>query len=316
MDELNELLKNYKVQIINIKNNNHDSLNELNQSVSKFYVINLLKDKLKRNYILILFRKLKINFTLVVVDKISVKDFKFFQKKSKMSIAEAGCLLSHLWCLNDTIQNNYSNSVIFEDDIIIHKNFKKLFLEKIKENKYDFLLLGACDFSFSSHNFKNVSNCIYFPSKFENLYGAHANYYSLKAAKFVFEEKCRQISFFDNNYNKVFENFKNSSGVLYPNIVVSDISSSDLNHTYQFLTNSETYYYRKCFKNFNFSHYFFIYPSLFENFKDKIENCIDVEEFVNLVLYNYFHDENKIMKIKSRINMDIFSLDDLKLILR
>ena len=40
-----------------------------------------------------------------------------------MTIGEVGCYLSHMWCLQDIVKNNYNNAIIFEDDIIVHKNF-------------------------------------------------------------------------------------------------------------------------------------------------------------------------------------------------
>ena len=44
-----------------------------------------------------------------------------------MSIGEVGCYLSHMWCLNDIIKNNIKNAIIFEDDIVVRKNFENLY---------------------------------------------------------------------------------------------------------------------------------------------------------------------------------------------
>jgi hypothetical protein len=62
------IIENYNVKIITIINNN-DSI--LNTKIQKIWVINLLEDTIKRNYIITLMKKCKINFTLVIVDKIS-----------------------------------------------------------------------------------------------------------------------------------------------------------------------------------------------------------------------------------------------------
>ena len=67
MDTLINIIKNYNVKLINITN---DKNSILNKKVKKVFVINLLEDVLKRNYIVTIMNKLKINFTLVIVDKI------------------------------------------------------------------------------------------------------------------------------------------------------------------------------------------------------------------------------------------------------
>ena len=92
-----------------------------------------------------------------------------------------------------------------------------------------------------------------------NLYGAHANYYSLKGAKAMFKIRTSEISFFDKEYMLMFKHFKNSSFICYPNLVISNISSSTLNHNREILSTLEHEYYRKCFVNFNFNMYNFIY---------------------------------------------------------
>ena len=147
-----KIIQNYKVKIINFSNSNKS---EINNIVNKIYVINLQENDIRRNYILVLMKKLNIDFTLVIVEKITNENYTVISKKSNISKSEAGCLLSHLWCLNDIIKNNHKNAIIFEDDIILHKNFKNMLIDQLKTN-YDLLLLGACDFNFSQHNYTNI----------------------------------------------------------------------------------------------------------------------------------------------------------------
>ena len=125
--DINKIIQNYKVKIINIDNNSSNSNNsEINNIINKIYVINLLENEIRRNYIMVLMKKLNINFTLVIVEKIPIEVYNIIHKISNISKPEAGCLISHLWCLNDIIKHNYQNAVIFEDDIILHKNFKNI----------------------------------------------------------------------------------------------------------------------------------------------------------------------------------------------
>ena len=310
--DINKIIQNYKVKIINLDNSCNKS--EINNIVNKIYVINLLENEIRRNYILVLMKKLNINFTLVVVERISNDNYNIINKVSNISKPEAGCLISHLWCLNDIIKNNYPNAIIFEDDIILHKHFKNMLIERLK-TKYDLLLLGACDFNFSQFNYKNIKNNIYNPTNFDKLYGAHANYYSLEGAKKMFELKSQNISFFDNNYNLIFDYFKNNSAVCYPNLVISDISTSDLGHSYNLLSLTEKYYYDKCFKNMNFNNYNFIYLNILKNSVINYNLFTTYDEYINSVLYYFFYHTEKVKIIKNRLELVFFTIDDIKLIL-
>ena len=306
-----KIIQNYKVKIINFSNSNKS---EINNIVNKIYVINLQENDIRRNYILVLMKKLNIDFSLVVVEKITNENYTIITKNCNISKSEAGCLTSHLWCLNDIIKNNYQNAIIFEDDIILHKNFKNMLIERLKTN-YDVLLLGACDFNFSQHNFKNIKNNIYNPTIFDKLYGAHANYYSLEGAKKMFELKTQEISFFDNKYKEIFNYFKTKFAICYPNLVVSDISTSDLGHSYKFLSLTEKYYYDKCFKKFDFSNYNFIYLNTLKNSEINYNLFNNYEEYINNVLYYLLYDTEKVKIIKNRLDLSFFTIDDIKTIL-
>ena len=306
-----KIIQSYKVKIINFSNSNKS---EINNIVNKIYVINLQENEIRRNYILVLMKKLNIDFTLVIVEKITNENYTFINKKSNISKSEAGCLLSHLWCLNDIIKNNHKNAIIFEDDIILHKNFKNMLIDQLKTN-YDLLLLGACDFSFSQYNYKNIKNNIYNPTTFDKLYGAHANYYSLEGAKKMFEFKTQHITFFDNNYKEMFDYFKTKSAICYPNLVVSDISTSDLGHSYNFLSLTEKHYYNKCFKNFKFNNYHFIYLNILKTSEINYNIFKNYEEYINNVLYNFFYDTEKVKIVKNRLDLLFFTIDDIKTIL-
>ena len=307
--ELLNAILNYKTIVINVIN---DKNHEINKKVKKIFVINLLEDTLKRNYIITLMKKYKLNYSLVIVDRVSTELHKTIcHKKSLISRSELGCCLSHLWCLNQIINNNYENAIIFEDDIILHKNFTQMFL-KLYNPKFDFLLLGAHDFRFSDINYKNVKNGLYQPTKGEQLYGAHANYYSLKGAKRMFDIRVSEISFFDKEYLLMFNHYKETSYICYPNLCVSNVTDSTLEHKREILSDSEQYYYSKCFINFNFNNYNFIYVNLLS---ESINVGDDYETYTDKCLYNYFHDINSINIVKKRLTLDFFTLNDVLKIL-
>jgi hypothetical protein len=85
-----------------------------------------------------------------------------------------------------------------------------------------------------------------------NLYGAHANYYSLKGAKAMFKIRTSEISFFDKEYMLMFDYYKESSYICYPNLCVANITDSTLDHKRPILSDIEYQYYYKCFINFDF----------------------------------------------------------------
>ena len=313
-NQLIDAIKNYKVVNINILN---DKESIINKNVKKIFVINLLEDTIKRNYIIALMKKYGINYTLVIVEKISVKLHKdICFNKSLISKNELGCCLSHMWCLHQILLNKYENAIIFEDDIILHKNFTKMFL-KVYNPNFDFLLLGAHDFNFSTKNYKNVKNNLYRPTENggNKLYGAHANYYSLKGAKRMFEIRATEVSFFDKEYMLMFDYYKDTSGICCPNLCVANITDSTLNHKREILSNTEYDYYANCFINFNFKNYNFFYANLL--FRDiNITENDDYESYMEKCLYNYFHDYETINIIKKRLNMDFFTIKDILSILQ
>lgn len=312
---MNNILQNYKAKIIHIKNKEPSIINSY---VSQIYVINLAEDALKRNYIITLLQKFKINFSLVVVDRLSEKDYKLVKSESNISIAEAGCLLSHLWCLCNMISNSFLNAIIFEDDIILHKNFETLLLAHI-ERKPDFLPLGACDFNFRNKNCHAVSNYVYFPITFEYVFGAHANYYSLEGAKRMFEIKTTSISFFDNFYAEIFCYFPHSSGICYPPLALADVSSSQLKHSYGLLSIEETSYFYKCFLNLNFRDYHIIYIHVLKSVlreKDLDRFHDDYKKLCLYVMLLYFHNDfSKAKQVLDRMDFHFFNLEDVRAIL-
>lgn len=307
--QLIDVIKKYKVKVFHIMN---DEDSEINKKVKKMFVINLLEDVTKRNYIIVLMKKYKINYTLVIVERISKELHKeLCFNKSLISRSEMGCCLSHLWCLYQIIVNQYENAIIFEDDVIFHKNFTELFL-KIHSDKFHFLLLGAHDFSFANTNHLHVQNHLYRPSangKY-NLYGAHANYYSLRGARRMFEIRVSEISFFDKEYLLMFDYYKDSSFICYPNLCVSNITASTINHAREILTDLEYKYYKTCFIHFHFKDYHFIYINLLTT-SIRVTESDNYESFMEKCLYYYFHDKDRITTVKNRLTMDFFTLKDL-----
>jgi hypothetical protein len=115
----------------------------------------------------------------------------------------------------------------------------------------------------------------------------------------------------------MFKHFNNSSFVCYPNLVVSNITSSTLNHERELLSIHEDEYYKKCFIKFNFNLYNFIYLNLLNKNLFKIdENNNNYETYIMNCLYHKFYNLNKISIVKKRLVLDFFNLQDVKMILK
>ena len=430
MDDLNisNILKKYKATVYDIINTKKP--NYINTRIKKVFIINLEDNIIRRNYILILMKKFNINFSLVVVNRISEKIYSQVGNK-QITKDELGCTLSHMWCLKEIIKNKYENAIIFEDDVIFHKNFKAMFMN-IFQRDYDFLLLGACDFSFNSlnkerviknddkeevkvgkelkvgkdiyqkkelqnstsrvklqiediihnnntkessneekekekekenlslqmneneykndsesdseiidetsvgsektvapviprHYFKQSSPAIDDTSKiiYKNVYkphmnsakvyGAHAIYYSLEGAKAMYENKTENISFFDKDYMQIFEKFQDSSFICYPNLVISDISTSNLHHAYHFFSKSEELYYLNCFDNFSFTDYNVMYLDIILKHKGvKIKENDTYESYITRLIKYQFSCAKERDIIKNRFVLDFFTINDLE----
>lgn len=309
--ELLNYLKEYKVKLIPIVN---DPSSKLNEKVKQIYVINMLEDIRKRNYIYILFKKYKINYNFVIVDKLNTSVYEKLRKEKNLSISELGCCLSHMWCLYHLLKNNYSNAIIFEDDVILSKTLVESFLNIYEMNHdLDFLMLGAHDYHFSKLNYKRVQNGMYRPDpESKMLYGAHANYYSYNGAKRMFYIRATHLSFFDNEYGLLFTSLPQSY-VCYPNLVISNMSESRINHEKNVLSSEENDYYKTCFKTINFNNYNLIYPNLLDwALLKKNDNS---ETFVERCLFKCINDFNGTNVVKRRFALDFFTMDDIKNIL-
>jgi GR25 family glycosyltransferase involved in LPS biosynthesis len=320
-----KILDNYKVNLTLYKGNK-ERKSILNQYANNIYVINLKKDIVRRNYINVLFQKLKIEYTLVVVEPISDEVYSLLRGNEKqLSKSEVGCSLSHLWCLKDMIQNEYKDgAIVFEDDIVVHKNFEAMFELLFIEKQFDFLSMGACDFDFTNINYKNVVNGLYQPSSTsKRCYGAHANYYSLSGAKYIFKLKSLFFSFFDNNCSNIFKHFNTTAFISCPNLFVTELSTSNINHKYHFHSSYETYFYSNCFTNFVFQDYRFLYLCMVQKRIDyyeinKVKTEINTTNVFQL-LYNTLDDtsieeENKVSLIQ-RIDLEFFTCKDIQTIM-
>jgi len=296
----------------------NDYLSEMyiNKYINKIYVINLHNNILRKNYIIKLMEKYNINFELIIVPTLSNREYEIINNRY-INLGEAGCYLSHMFCLNDAIVNNYQKIIIFEDDIILHKQFHLLF-ENITNNfVFDILMLGCNDFHFRKLNYKFVENNLYKPhinTKF--LYGTHSIMYSSKGIREMFISRLNNPTFMDNNLLEFSDKFRTTFFISYPNLVVSDYSQTNINHNF-WITNKlkENYYLKNCFDDkFNFTDYNFIYLK-------PLELCTKVdfsksyaENMMNILKLFFYNNINNADIIYMRLVYDFFNIEDLEFI--
>ena len=307
--DLLECLETYR--FMNIKVSSKKENSKLNEIVKQIYVINLYEDIQKRNYIYTLFKKYNISYNLIIVDRVDKNIYNKLCSDKRISESELGCCLSHMWCLLDILKNNYENAIIFEDDVILSKTFVESFLAIYnKTPKLDFLMLGSHDYNFSKEHFKNVKNNLYRPNdQCRNLYGAHANFYSINGARRMFYIRATNLSFFDNEYNLLFDTIPNSY-ICYPNLVLSNISESRIDHEKQILSNYEIAYYSMCFININLNTYNLVYHNLLDISLLKDDDTF--ETFLDKCLNYRFNDTDKVQNIKKRFSLDLFTINEIK----
>ena len=310
MEYLLNIIRNYKHTLVSFKNdtNNENSINKY-----PVFVINLNTNSTRRNYIKTMMSKLKIDYSLIIVEKIPEINYSEIKKINKriLNINELGCCISHLWVLNYAIQNNFKKFIIFEDDIVFHKNFHALFNSVTSNLDYDMLMLGSHDFKIKSH----ISNYdwnrhIYKPIK--NVLGGFSNMYTLEFARKLLNQKLNKLTSFDFDYNELYKD--NNVNICYPNLVTTELSSTNLGHDFSFFNSlEENRYYLNCHPNFEFENYHFIYIELIETLmrnNELFDNITTYKELVEKIITNYTTDIKT--KIMNRLDFDFFTIDDIK----
>lgn len=314
VSSIQNLINTYNVKR-EIVINDLDNKYYINSYVNHIYVINLEEDILRRKYVNVLMKKYNINFEFIIIPRLKLPEYLQIDNP-KINLGEAGCYLSHMYCLNDAILNNYDKIIIFEDDVIFHKQFCELFEKITKDQKFDILFLGASDFNFRKKNYKFIKPCksIYKPDiNSTYLRGTFAIFYSNEGCLEVFKNRLCKPTFMDNNLIQFIHTFRDSFYVCYPNIVLADLSTTNIEHCF-WITNQlkENYYYNNCYKLIDFKNYNYICIKLFSNCV--INSNITYKDNIICLLSCFFtkpKDTHLIHLLKERFNYDFFTVDDL-----
>jgi GR25 family glycosyltransferase involved in LPS biosynthesis len=280
------------------------------------YIINLDKDIYRRCYIKYITKKLNINYTLIIVKPITTDIINAV--KCNLSSGVLGCYLSHMWCIKNAIENKYNHFLIFEDDIIFIKHFDVLF-NTINYKNYDMVQLGCCDFNLNANltnefNELNVTK-IYNPKLLA--LGAYGNIYNLYFAKMLFKEKLNNVKEFDTTLDMYYNKY--NIGICYPNLITSELSTTNLQHNFSiFNGNKNNLFINRCFKNFDYSDYYFIWIHFikycYECCNERLCYNLSQEEYETIIIqfskiYNNYNE--LIMKTLNNNNINAFDINNI-----
>jgi len=152
-------------------------------------------------------------------NKLSEGKIKKYPSLNKCAI---GCMLSHYKIIEDAKKHKYKNILIFEDDVIFHKNFIEEFSKQIKKIKnWKLLHLGATQ------------------THWENIEIKDGFYYSLTSLgtfaiginESIYEEVVALTDInaaIDTKYVNIQHKHYKECYTFYPNLVIADVSNSDI----------------------------------------------------------------------------------------
>ena len=162
---------------------------------------------------------------------------KIYQDKCRLNKGSLGLLAAYYSLLQEVIQFNKKRILIMEDDIIFHKEFNSK-MKFIKENsilnKFDIIYLGANQQEWDHINFwKTLNGYTTNPGIFKWTYGTFAVILNKRVILALYDYlKERQI--WEHNWpidciiNFLCDRNKFSVFVCFPNLVIADLTTSDI----------------------------------------------------------------------------------------
>ena len=222
-------------------------MSTLNVIFEEIFVINLEKDIYKRNSIIDKFKKLNISFkffdavngyeTAEIVKAYNDYKNKPFdwkgshkyeqdrQKKMIPSLGAYGYLQTWINILNLAKEKCYKNILVFDDDVIFDNNFE-IKVNKFFSNIENFKIVSL---GVSQHIWKNIviNDNYYHPIEFTD------GSFAIGVDETIYDElldDCLKynISFDSGPVRSIYVKYREECYICYPNIVIADLSSSDI----------------------------------------------------------------------------------------
>jgi hypothetical protein len=147
-------------------------------------------------------------------------------------------LCTHIKIIQIAKQRGLKKILIFEDDVVFHKEFKNRIKEIGKIPNWKLLYLGASQYDWSS---VKIENRYYHPKKALGgfAYGVDSSVFDEILSLATKHEKSFDNCLGDYSGNDIQSKYKNNCYVLYPNLVIADVRDSDLRESRQIDEHSE-----------------------------------------------------------------------------
>lgn len=210
---------------------------DINSYFDKIYCLNLEKREDRWLKVNKEFTKNSINVTrFKAISEDMISDTEFNSLKNKYNVnnlsnielslyglienkKSLACLNTHLKIIKDAKLNKYKRILIFEDDVLISNDFKER-ISTIESLDWEILYLGASQFNWNNIE---VENNFY---KSKSTLGTFA--YCLSDS--IYDELISLIGSRKRSIDNLLTEIqlKTKSYTIYPNIVISDVSTSDI----------------------------------------------------------------------------------------
>lgn len=157
---------------------------------------------------------------------LTMKERLLYQRKAIGSAGSWAILKSMYGMIKDAMENKYKTILVFQDDLLFHKNFVQEFLKlpHTVPNNWKLLYLGA-----TQHTWINVEmrNKYYFPM------GTADGAYAVAIHHSVFQEMLDEIIKFDEPFDSgtlktIQKRYGRQCIIMHPHLVIADIRDSDL----------------------------------------------------------------------------------------
>ena len=271
----------------------------LNVIFEEIFVINLEKDVYKRNSIIDKFKKLNISFkffdavngyeTTEIVKAYNDYKNKPYdwegshkyekERKKKMipSLGAYGYLQTWINILNLAKEKCYKNILVFDDDVIFDNDFENK-VNKFFSNIENFKIVSL---GVSQHIWKNIviNDNYYHPIEFTD------GSFAIGVDETIYDElldDCLKynISFDSGPVRSIYIKYKSDCYISYPNIVIADLSSSDISGSRSMIEYSNKF--RWYLENFNY--------------------IVNSNILVSIILTNYNSEKSIKLAIESILN--------------
>ena len=221
-----------------IEQPNEKLIISVNDYFDHVYLINLKRDHVKRERMINIFNKLKIECEVfpAVLGMDHYDDYVAKCNKKNYVPGAYGYTLSMHNILTDAKTRGFKNILVFDDDVIFHKDFINKFDEFVRviPHAYDWYILSLGVSGPWAHPFTNTDYAEYdhtklYTNSFFNTAGSHAIGYSHE----LFDEIIKITSTFENAYDDEIlqyytQNHLSRCYAAMPHLVLSDASRSDI----------------------------------------------------------------------------------------